>query len=123
MLMPKSIAIGDGSILLLLDIRGQLRDLYFPFVGHENQVGGRYVHRIGVFADDVFQWFDDPSWEIVVNSEKETLAAKIQATNTQLRIRLDFTDVVYNEKNIFVRKILVQNLESKKKSIKIFFDQ
>src|SRR5258708_3520382 len=113
--MPKSIALGDGSLLLLLDKRGQLRDFYFPFVGHENQVGGRYMHRIGVFADGDFRWFDDPSWEISVNSEKETLATKIQAVNKQLQIRLDFTDIVYNEKNIFVRKILIQNLDTKKR--------
>jgi len=121
--MPKSIALGNGNVLLLLDQRGQLRDFYFPFVGHENQVGGKYIHRVGVSVDNRFLWFDDPSWEISVNSENETLETKIQAINRQLHIQLNFNDLVYNEKNIFVRKIQVQNLDQNKHAIKIFFDQ
>ncbi len=121
--MPKSIALGDGSILVLLDKRAQVRDFYFPFVGLENHVSGHYVHRIGVFVDDTFRWFDDPSWEITMTSEKETLATKIRATNTFMQISIDLSDIVYNEKNIFVRKITVHNESDSKRIIKLFFNQ
>lgn len=121
--MPRSICIGDGSMLILLDKKGQVRDFYFPYVGLENHVSGHYLHRIGVFVDNEFRWFDDPSWEILVASEKETLATNIKAVNTYLGITMQFTDVVYNEKNIFVRKITVHNNHEKKRHIKIFFNQ
>lgn len=121
--MPRSICIGDGSMLILLDKKGQVRDFYFPYVGLENHVNGHYVHRIGVFVDNEFRWFDDPSWDIVVASEKETLATNIHAVNAYLGVTIHFTDVVYNEKNIFVRKITVCNTHEKKRHIKLFFNQ
>src|SRR5579859_7058007 len=121
--MPKSAALGNGSSLILFDTNGQVRDFYFPFVGLENHIDGHYVHRIGCFVDNDFRWFDDPSWDIKVFSEKESLATKILATNIALAVEMQFTDVVYNEKNIFVRKIIVHNKSDKKRTIKLFFNQ
>src|SRR5258708_2396785 len=121
--MPKSLALGNGNILILLDQKAQVRDFYFPFVGLENQVGGHFIHRIGVFVDNNFKWFDDPSWIISVSSENEFLASKIEAINHELAVKLSFTDVVYNEKNIFVRNIRVYNLSDQKRNIKLFLNQ
>src|SRR5579871_4161693 len=121
--MPKSVSLGNGNILILLDKNGEVRDFYFPFVGLENHVGGRFVHRVGVFADNVFHWLDDGSWDIQILSEKETPASEITATNADLAVQLHFTDIVYNENNIFVRKIRVGNLSEKKRNIKLFFGQ
>jgi oligosaccharide amylase len=110
-------------MLILLDKKGQVRDFYFPYVGLENHISGHYIHRIGVFVDNEFRWFDDPSWEVVVASEKETLATKIQAVNKYLGVTIIFSDVVYNEKNIFVRKVTVHNNSEKRRHIKLFFNQ
>ncbi|HSW97414.1 MAG TPA: glycoside hydrolase family 15 protein [Candidatus Saccharimonadales bacterium] len=121
--MPKSASLGNGSNLVLFDKRGQVRDFYFPFVGLENHINGHYVHRVGVFVDNVFKWFDDPSWDIVVSSEKDSLATDIKASNRELAVDILFTDVVYNEKNIFVRKIIITNKSDKKRTIKLFFNQ
>lgn len=121
--MPKSVVLGNGSSLILFDKKGQVRDFYFPFVGLENHVDGHFVHRIGVFVDNVFKWFDDPSWNITVSSEKESLATNIHAVNFSLSLEVHFTDVVYNEKNILVRKITVLNKSDKKRTIKLFLNQ
>lgn len=121
--MPKSAALGNGSSLVLLDKRGQVRDFYFPFVGLENHIDGHYIHRIGVFVDNDFKWFDDPSWEIAVSSEKESLATNIHAVNHELAVEITLIDVVYNEKNILVRNITLVNKTEKKRTIKLFFNQ
>ena len=42
--MP-DIVLGNGTTLIGIDRNAQLRDLYYPFVGLENQVGGSYRHR------------------------------------------------------------------------------
>lgn len=119
--MPKSLALANGNILVLLDKRAQVRDFYFPYVGLENHIGGRYVHRIGIYVDNTLKWLDDESWKIDINSEHETLASKMKAVNEQLQIELDFQDVVYNEKNIFIRKIIIKNTSDKPRLVKIFF--
>lgn len=119
--MPKAITLGNGHILVGLDHRGQIYDFYFPYVGLENQIGYTYLHRIGVFYNQKMYWLDDSSWDIVVESGQETLSSSITATNHSIGIRLDFVDVVYNEKNIFIRKIKVTNLDEQAKDLKIAF--
>lgn len=119
--MPKSLALANGNILILLDKRAQVRDFYFPFVGLENQVGGQYVHRVGVFVDNTMKWLDDESWNIDINIEHETLASNIHAVNAELNVELIFQDIVYNEKNIFIRKVTVKNHSDNARHIKVFF--
>src|SRR3990167_5779134 len=108
--MPKSLVLGNGNILICLDRFAQVRDFYFPYVGLENQTSGWFDHKIGVWCDGKFHWFGDGSWTITVLSEKETLAGIVTATNDDLELRIYMRVVVYNEKNIFLRELTVNNL-------------
>ena len=119
--MPKAITLGNGNILVGLDRFGQARDFYFPYVGLENQVGGHYLHRVGVYGDNQLAWLDDPSWEVKMKMKDQSLSSDISASNRDLGVSLLFTDVVYNEKNIFIRRVTVKNLRGVKREIKIFF--
>lgn len=119
--MPKSLTLGNGHILVGFDNRGQVYDFYFPYVGLENQIGATYFHRIGIFSDGKMYWFNDPSWEISVECDQETLASNIKAFNSKIGLQVTCNDVVYNEKNILIRKIKIQNLTDEEKTIKVFF--
>ena len=122
--MPKALTLGNGNILVNLDHLGQVRDFYFPYVGLENQVGGHFIHRIGVFVDGTLSWLGDDGWQISVESEDTVLAGKIQAVNQGLGVSLLITDLVYNEKNIFLRRVIVKNLRpNAARSIVLFFNQ
>ncbi len=122
--MPKALTLGNGNILVNLDHLGQVRDFYFPYVGLENQVGGHFVHRIGAFVDGTLSWLHDDGWQISVESEDTVLAGKIQAINSRLGVSLLITDLVYNEKNIFLRRVIVKNTRpDTARSIIIFFNQ
>jgi len=122
-IMPRSLTLGNGHILVGFDHRGEVRDFYFPFVGLENHAGGRHVHRVGVFADGTLRWFDDPSWDITVDCSADTSAGMITAKNDTLGVIVRFTDIVYNEKNILVREVAVENTRNEKRTIKLFFGQ
>ena len=67
--MSRALILGNGQVLVNLDEFGQVRDFYFPHVGLENQLGGRLVHRIGVFVDSQLSWTSDPGWEMAINYE------------------------------------------------------
>lgn len=122
--MSKQLALGNGNILVNLDQLGQVRDFYFPYVGLENQVGGHFVHRIGVFADGVLSWLSDGEWKIVVESEALVLAGSIRAVNSRLGVSLTISDLVYNEKNIFLRRVVVKNTRPDAgRTIVVFFNQ
>ena len=117
--MAKSLAFGNGSLLLCIDSYGRVRDLYFPFVGLENHIGGGYAHRIGVWVEGQFSWLDDGSWAIDVRSDI-AYTGLTTALSAKLGIEISFTDVLYNEKNIFIRKIKVYNKIDREREIRIF---
>jgi GH15 family glucan-1,4-alpha-glucosidase len=119
--MPRSLALGNGNILVCLDKYAQVRDLYFPFVGLENHVSGHYLHRIGVLVDNKLRWLNHPSWNVSVNCSKNALVSNIKAINNDLKIDLEFSDAVYNEKDIFLRKVTIYNKEDKNREVKIYF--
>jgi oligosaccharide amylase len=120
--MSKAITLGNGQILVGFDDRAQIRDFYFPHVGLESHVGG-LKHRVGVFVDGVLSWLDDQAWEVIVDCDKETAVGKVTAKHQGFGITLNFTDVVYNEKNILIREIVVKNTGEGVKSVKIFLGQ
>jgi oligosaccharide amylase len=119
--MPKHLVLSNGNLLIGLDRRGQVWDIYYPYVGLENQTGGHYYHRLGVWSDGKFSWFDDPAWNININYESETLVGQITATNDYLGLKIEITDVVYNEKDIYIRQFNVSNITSSPKLVKLFF--
>lgn len=120
--MPRAYVVGNGKTLLGLDRFGQVRDFYFPYVGHEDHVRGHYLHKLGVFVDGRISWFDeDSNWNIKVESEEEALASRIIARNESIGVSLIFKDLVYNESPIFIRKVEVENLSQRSREIKVFF--
>jgi len=121
--MPKSLAVGNGNILVCLDENAQVRDFFFPHVGEENHLGGHRKHRIGAWIDGDLRWFSDESWSISVNCMTTSLVGDITAYNDELGISIHLKDVVYNEKNVFVRNVSVTNMNDTEKTIKIFFNQ
>lgn len=113
-------------MLVGLDKCGQVRDLYYPYVGEANHVSGasgNNVHRIGVFVDGQMSWLDSPDWKITIGAEEDTSIGSMFAENTKLGVTLFSRDAVHNEKNIFLRHFTVQNLHSEARTIKLFLAQ
>lgn len=121
--MPKSINLGNGTVLIGLDNFGQVKDLYYHYPGFENHVSGNLAHKIGIFVENKFSWIDDGSWIINILSQEGTMASDITAVNDSLGIELHFSDVLYNEKNIFLREVKIKNYFDRTRGIKIFFNQ
>jgi len=123
--MARALTLGNGNILVGLDYRGQVRDFYFPYVGQTNHVSGAsgsYVHRIGLYVDEVLYWLDDPSWTITIGHPTTGLTGGFIAEH-QSGIVIKSDDEVHNEKNIFLRRFTVTNSSDKTKDIKLFFAQ
>jgi oligosaccharide amylase len=121
--MPKAFTLGNGSMLLCFDKYGQVKDLYFPHVGLENHVGEESMHRIGIFVDGALTWISDPEWSITIHCLPDTQVGDMVAENKNLGLVLVFNDAVYNEKNIFLRRVTIRNNVPHKRMIKIFFCQ
>lgn len=121
--MPRSLALGNGSTLILYDRHGQVRDFYYPYAGLENHVGEGNVHKIGIWTPEGFGWISDPDWTVDIDYAAKALASRIVARSERLQAELVFTDVVYNERDVFVRSILVRNLKDEKRDMRLFMNQ
>jgi oligosaccharide amylase len=121
--MARSMVLGNGNTLVCLDKFGQARDFYFPYVGLEDHVGQGQKHKVGVFADNKINWIDNGEWSVNIEFENNTMVSKMMARNDKAKIILESTDIVYNEKNIFLRKFVLTNRDSKPRNLKLFLNQ
>jgi hypothetical protein len=100
-----------------LDERGLVSDFFFPYVGVENHVRGE-AHKIGIWQRGKLSWLSDSVWETTIDLHQDTFVGTMRCYNKETHLELLFTDVVYNEKNIFIRKIDVINHTEHKEEIK-----
>ncbi len=122
--MARSIVLSNGELCVALDRFAEVRDIYYPHVGQEDHVRGHYVHHIGVWVDGEMSWFsEDPAWQITVGCEIDALVSAVRAVNSRLQIELQFSDIVYNERPVFIRRVKVSNLGKTAREIKLYFGQ
>ena len=124
--MARAVTIGNGSVLIGLDHRGQVKDFYYPFVGESNHVSGAsgsFVHRIGVFVDGEMSWLDSPDWKITVGMQDKTSVGNVFAVNERLQITLASKDVIHNEQDIFLRNFVITNDSDREREVKLFISQ
>ncbi|MCB9810082.1 glycoside hydrolase family 15 protein [Candidatus Nomurabacteria bacterium] len=124
--MARSVTVGNGKLLVGLDVKGQVRDLYFPYVGEANHVSGasgNYVHRLGVFVDGRISWLDDDGWKITSGLDEGTCVGSMFAENLELGISIGSRDAVHNEHDVFLRHFTVHNHRSETREVKLFLAQ
>jgi GH15 family glucan-1,4-alpha-glucosidase len=67
-------------MLINFDDKLRLRDLYYPYVGQLNHVGGHYC-KMGVWTDEMFNWLDEDEWNRQLRYQPDSLVTNIRATN------------------------------------------
>jgi oligosaccharide amylase len=120
--MARALILGNGQSLVSLDTHGYVRDFHYPYVGLENHVSG-HKHRIGLEINGQFSWLEDDEWQINIGYKPDTLVGYLVCKNQKLGVSLVMEDVVYNEKNIFIRQVDVYNHTDQTLAVKLFFHQ
>lgn len=109
-------------MLVGLDEFGQVKDLYYDYVGLENHLTEEAVNRIGVWIDGDFSWFSDSRWSIKVEYVGGTMAGRIVAKNSDMEVEISILDAVYNERAIYLRKFTIHNQASRKRDFKLYLN-
>ncbi|CAH0117939.1 hypothetical protein PAE9249_00404 [Paenibacillus sp. CECT 9249] len=120
--MPRHLVVGNGKLLVNLDRNGYIRDIYFPYVGQLNHVGG-YLCRVGCWADGRFTWLEDPEWDFRLSYADESLVTSVSATHPGLELTLRFNDGVHQRDCIYLKKITAINHSGSDREIRLFFHQ
>ena len=119
--MPRDIVLGNGELLVNLDRHLFIRDLYYPYVGWANHVGGHRC-RIGVWAEGgAFAWLDDPAWEWQIKYETDTLVTDCSAHHPGLGLRLKASQAVLHDVNVFVQRFRLESTRGEAREVRVFF--
>ncbi len=121
--MPRSLVIGNGTILATFDENLQMRDFYFPYVGMEDQTTYGRVHRVGVWVEGTgFAWLNDASWHTAARYAHETLVGNSQLENETLGLSMTVRDYVHPVHNVLLRHFFLRSRDGKPKNVRLFFN-
>jgi GH15 family glucan-1,4-alpha-glucosidase len=122
--MSKSLVFANGRLHVGLDEHGLVHDLYYPYVGLENHLEPHGIpHKIGVYIDGWLSWLDDPGWDITSRYHVSAMVGDTTATNDSLGIRLEITDAVDSETDMFLRTVHIINLRETRRQVTLYCHQ
>lgn len=119
--MPRALTIGNGNLLINFDAGLNMRDLYYPYVGELNHIGG-HNNSLGVWVDGQFAWTDEQGWHNRVGYMEESLVTNVMARNQNFGVELIINDLVHFRECVYLKKIQVKNLEAREREFRIFFN-
>jgi len=106
-------------MLVAIDSQLAIRDFYYPKVGLENHLGGHYS-RLGIWAGRSFSWINE-NWETKMRYLPETLVSQCSARNQDSGLQLEVNDAVHNFLDAFLRKVVINNIGSRRREVRLFF--
>jgi GH15 family glucan-1,4-alpha-glucosidase len=110
-------------MLVTFDDEYRIRDLYYPFVGKENHVGGHYC-RFGAYVDGRFSWIERAhGWTLELGYEPDTLVTRVECRNDAMGIALSCSDCVDFHATLFLRRVEITNLRPAAREVRLFFHQ
>lgn len=118
-LMPRDLVVGNGRLLINFDHNLNMRDLYYPYVGMPNHIGGHY-NRIGLWVNGRFTWVGDTSWEKVCQYEPATLVTDARVMHPGLAVTLHLHDAVHFTYDLYLKQIRVVNKANRPREFRIF---
>ncbi|MFZ5918240.1 MAG: glycoside hydrolase family 15 protein [Chloroflexota bacterium] len=118
--MPRDLPLSNGSLLVNFDGAYNLRDVYYPHVGQENQTAGR-INRFGVWVDGLFSWVSDSPWERRLRYEPDTLVSEVHCRHHGIDLELVCHDTVDYIENMMLRHVIVHNPADKTREVRLFW--
>lgn len=116
--MPRDIPISNGRLMICFDRDYSLRELYYPHVGQENHVLGRFC-RLGIWVEEQFSWVG-PDWQKHLGYLDDTMVTAVTLHHPDLQIRLRCYDAVDFHENVYLKEITVENTASRKREVRLF---
>jgi glucoamylase len=117
--MPRDLPIGNGTVSANFDSDYNLRDLYYPHVGMENQTAGDPI-RFGVWADGVMKWIWD-GWKVEMKYLPDTLVTDVHCVHPKLQLELFCHDCVDFHIWVLLREVVVKDLSGRNRDVRLFY--
>lgn len=118
--MVRPLVFGNGQLLINIDASLNMRDLYFPYVGQLNHIGGHFC-SFGIWADGRFSWCHDDRWEKQISYKPDTLVGEVLMRNRGLQLEVLVNDAVHFTDNIYIKKMVIRSLAFHNREVRVFF--
>ncbi len=120
--MPRSIVLGNGSLLATFDEHLQMKDFYFPHVGQEDHTAYGKCHRLGFFAEGKgFSWVSDGSWVIEPGYMESSLVSSSKMRCDKLALEIVSEDLVDPTRNCLMRSFKLRTTDGATRKVQCFF--
>lgn len=106
--MSTALVHGNGKMLVNIDDKLNISDLYWPHVGEENHLAKAPNEQM-IRVNGSHSYLSEPGWDFDISYQKDTLVSLSHARNAGLGVDLSFHDCVTPEHDIFIRDITFHN--------------
>jgi GH15 family glucan-1,4-alpha-glucosidase len=117
--MPRDLPISNGNLLINFDHEYNIRDVYWPHVGQDNQTVGD-VSFFGVWCDGTFAWSSSPLWEKTLEYEEDTLVTRMVAQSAAMGLTMTINDTIDFDRDLFVRRVHLQNERDAPRTVRLY---
>ncbi len=111
-------SLGNGNLLANIDEKGRVVDLYYPYVGMENQTSGEPI-RYAVYSDGVTSVDDE--FKVSVGYLDSANIVEVTQSSDKAKVSMLTYYFLDNGENILYSLIKVFNQDSKRRDVKLFF--
>ncbi|WP_284640992.1 glycoside hydrolase family 15 protein [Paenibacillus silviterrae] len=118
--MARDLPIGNGNVLINFDGSYNLRDIYYPYVGQENQAIDHLSH-FGVWTAEDFFWIDHPEVKRQSGYLNDSMVTNVSCAHERLGLDMLLRDGVDAQENVFVRKVTMNNKWDRERTVKLYF--
>ena len=117
--MPRDLPIGNGSLMMNFDHEYNIRDVYYPHVGQENQTVGD-VSFFGLWCDGKFAWIGNPAWIKTLEYDDDTLVTRVVARAPSFDLEMTISDTVDFDRDLFLRRVEIRNLKPTERPVRMY---
>jgi glucoamylase len=117
--MPRDLPISNGNLMINFDHAYNIRDVYYPHVGQDNQTIGDISH-FGVWCDGRFAWIDSHDWQKTLDYDDDTLVTRVTCHSDALGLDMILGDTVDFDRDLFIRRIELKNLHESQRTVRVY---
>lgn len=118
-LVPRDLPISNGNLMINFDREYNIRDVYWPHVGQDNQTVGD-ISFFGVWCDGKFAWIGDSAWVKTLEYEADSLVTRVVARAPSLDLEMLINDTVDFDRDLFVRRVEIRNLRAAARRVRLY---
>jgi GH15 family glucan-1,4-alpha-glucosidase len=120
--MSTSLVLANGSLLINIDYKLRLKDLYYPHIGSENQLN-KYLNEFFISINNKQYAIKEENFNIEIDYKDGYLYGKSILTSKKFDLIIELKDAVLVDRNIYIREIFVENKDKNLKNLKFYFQQ